>query len=51
MKHAEWSARGAGFLTEPKVHGSEIRAYICDPLAAQARAAWVERLEPRSGTF
>ena len=29
--HAEWSARGAEFLTEPKDHASEIRAYIRDP--------------------
>jgi lactoylglutathione lyase len=29
--YAEWSARGAEFLTEPKDHGSEIRAYIRDP--------------------
>jgi len=28
---AEWSARGAEFLTEPKDHGREIRAYIRDP--------------------
>jgi lactoylglutathione lyase len=27
----EWSARGAKFLTEPKDHGFEIRAYIRDP--------------------
>jgi lactoylglutathione lyase len=29
--HQEWSARGAQFLTEPKDHGFEIRAYIRDP--------------------
>ena len=29
--YAEWSAKGAEFLTEPKVHATEIRAYICDP--------------------
>ena len=29
--YAEWSAKGAEFLTEPKVHASEIRAYIRDP--------------------
>ena len=29
--YAEWSARGAQFLTEPKDHASEIRAYIRDP--------------------
>ena len=29
--YAEWSAKGAQFLTEPKDHASEIRAYIRDP--------------------
>jgi lactoylglutathione lyase len=29
--YAEWSAKGARFLTEPKDHGREIRAYIRDP--------------------
>lgn len=29
--YAEWSARGAEFLTEPKDHVHEIRAYIRDP--------------------
>jgi catechol 2,3-dioxygenase-like lactoylglutathione lyase family enzyme len=29
--YQQWSARGAEFLTEPKVHTSEIRAYIRDP--------------------
>jgi len=29
--YAEWSARGATFLTEPKDHGVEVRAYIRDP--------------------
>ena len=29
--YGEWSARGAEFLTEPKDHGREIRAYIRDP--------------------
>ena len=29
--YAQWSARGATFLTEPKDHGREIRAYIRDP--------------------
>jgi len=27
----EWSAKGAEFLTEPKDHGREIRAYVRDP--------------------
>src|SRR5256712_8871371 len=29
--HAEWSARGADFLTPPKQHETEIRCYIRDP--------------------
>jgi lactoylglutathione lyase len=29
--YAEWSAKGAEFLTEPKDHEREIRAYIRDP--------------------
>jgi lactoylglutathione lyase len=29
--YQEWSAKGAVFLTEPKDHGREIRAYIRDP--------------------
>ena len=29
--YAEWSAKGAEFLTEPKDHGREIRACIRDP--------------------
>jgi len=29
--YADWSAKGAEFLTEPKVHAHEIRAYIRDP--------------------
>jgi lactoylglutathione lyase len=29
--YSEWSAKGAQFLTEPKDHGREIRAYIRDP--------------------
>ena len=29
--HAEWSARGAEFLTPPKRHQYEIRCYIRDP--------------------
>ena len=29
--YREWSARGAQFLTEPKDHGREIRAYVRDP--------------------
>ncbi len=29
--YAEWSARGAEFLTPPKQHDTEIRCYIRDP--------------------
>ena len=29
--YRDWSAKGAVFLTEPKDHGREIRAYIRDP--------------------
>ncbi|TMG31490.1 MAG: VOC family protein [Chloroflexi bacterium] len=29
--YKEWSAKGAKFLTEPKEHANEIRAYIRDP--------------------
>jgi lactoylglutathione lyase len=29
--YAEWTAKGAEFLTEPKQHAREIRAYIRDP--------------------
>jgi lactoylglutathione lyase len=31
MAYTEWSAKGAEFLTEPKEHAREIRAYIRDP--------------------
>ena len=29
--YKEWSSKGAEFLTEPKDHGREIRAYVRDP--------------------
>jgi lactoylglutathione lyase len=29
--YKDWSAKGANFLTEPKDHGREIRAYVRDP--------------------
>ena len=29
--YADWTAKGAVFLTEPKDHGREIRAYVRDP--------------------
>jgi len=31
VAYAEWSARGAEFLTEPKDHAREFRAFIRDP--------------------
>ena len=29
--YEDWTAKGAEFLTEPKDHGQEIRAYVRDP--------------------
>ena len=29
--YRDWTAKGAHFLTEPKDHGREIRAYVRDP--------------------
>jgi len=29
--YEEWRAKGIEFLTEPKDHGREIRAYVRDP--------------------
>ena len=29
--YEDWTAKGAEFLTEPKDHGREIRAYVRDP--------------------
>jgi lactoylglutathione lyase len=29
--HAVWSSRGAKFITEPKVHATELRCYMRDP--------------------
>ena len=29
--HDLWSSRGAEFITEPKVHATELRSYMCDP--------------------
>ena len=29
--YADWSAKGAAFLTEPKEHATELRAFIRDP--------------------
>ena len=45
--YAEWSAKGAVFLTEPKDHGREIRAYIRDP---DGHLIEVGQLTPRPGS-
>jgi catechol 2,3-dioxygenase-like lactoylglutathione lyase family enzyme len=29
--HEVWSSRGASFITEPKVHATELRCYMRDP--------------------
>jgi hypothetical protein len=29
--HKLWSERGAPFITEPKVHATELRCYMRDP--------------------
>jgi lactoylglutathione lyase len=29
--YADWTAKGIQFLTPPKDHGAEIRAYVRDP--------------------
>jgi catechol 2,3-dioxygenase-like lactoylglutathione lyase family enzyme len=44
--YAEWSARGAEFITEPKDHGVEIRAYIRDP---DGHLIEVGQITPRPG--
>jgi lactoylglutathione lyase len=45
--YADWSARGAQFLTEPKDHAHEIRAYIRDP---DGHLIEVGQAKPRPGT-
>jgi hypothetical protein len=37
--YAEWRAKGAEFLTEPKDHGREIRASIATPMLTSSRSA------------
>jgi catechol 2,3-dioxygenase-like lactoylglutathione lyase family enzyme len=47
--YTEWSARGAEFLTAPKDHGREIRAYLRDPdghLIEVGQATGVLRSQP-----
>ena len=31
LVYREWSAKGAEFLTPPRDHGREVRAYVRDP--------------------
>jgi lactoylglutathione lyase len=35
----DWRKKGAEFLTEPKDHGGEIRAYVGDPMGISSRSA------------
>ena len=42
--HAEWSARGAEFLTPPQDRGAEIRCYVRDPDGASDRGRTDEPL-------
>ena len=42
--YEEWSAKGAEFLTEPKDHGREIRAYLRDPDGHLIEVGQVTRL-------
>jgi len=42
--YEEWSAKGAEFLTEPKDHGGEIRAYLRDPDGHLIEVGQVTRL-------
>jgi catechol 2,3-dioxygenase-like lactoylglutathione lyase family enzyme len=51
--YAEWSARGANFITAPKQHQYEIRCYIRDPEASLFRLdAWFSTAPPSySGRF
>ena len=53
--YQEWSAKGAEFLTEPKDHGREIRAYLRDPDRHLSRLArppgcWTDRRLPSRPT-
>ena len=48
--YAEWSARGAEFLTPPKQHETEIRCYIRDPDGHLIEVGQTTRARPRSGT-
>jgi catechol 2,3-dioxygenase-like lactoylglutathione lyase family enzyme len=50
--YAEWTAKGAEFLTEPKDHGREIRAFIRDPdghlIEVGQTTVWAPIAEQRS---
>ena len=43
--YAEWSARGASFLTPPKEHKTEIRCYLRDPDGHLIEVGQTTRLE------
>jgi len=47
--YTDWSAKGATFLTEPKDHGREIRAYIRDPDGHLIEVGQSARLGSRLG--
>jgi len=47
--YKDWSAKGATFLTEPKDHGREIRAYIRDPDGHLIEVGQSARLGSRLG--
>ena len=40
--HERWRSRGAIFITEPKVHASEIRCYMWTPAARDALSSRVD---------
>jgi catechol 2,3-dioxygenase-like lactoylglutathione lyase family enzyme len=49
--YADWTARGAEFLTEPKDHGREIRCYRRDPDGHLIEVGQATRiLESRTGS-
>ena len=55
--HALWSSRGAKFITEPKVHETELRCYMRDPdgylievgQTTTTRGLWTRTCERASG--
>ena len=46
--YAEWSARGAQFLTPPKQHAYEKRCYIRDPDGHQEKSLTSTVARPRT---